>query len=75
MSRWRPNKTFQPATIDDDFAKLPMQPARVTSQHAETLEAVAFRSGVALTVLDGLVTDSTHGVPVKLLANRLGLLH
>jgi len=34
---------------------------------------VAFRSGAALTVLDQLVTDPRHGVPVKLLANRLAL--
>jgi hypothetical protein len=65
--------TFQPATVSNDLISLPKLPAWVTSGRAETLETVAFRSGVALTVLDGLVTDPTHGVPVKLLANRLGL--
>ena len=45
----------------------------VTSGRAETLETVAFRSGAALTVLDQLVGDPRHGVPAKLLANRLAL--
>ena len=34
---------------------------------------MAFRSGAALTVLDALVSDPAHGVPVMLLANRLSL--
>lgn len=34
---------------------------------------MAFRSGAALTVLAQLVADPGHGVPVKLLANRLAL--
>ena len=48
-------------------------PSWVTSGRAETVETVAFRSGAALTVLDPLVTDPRHGVPLKLLANRLAL--
>ena len=52
---------------------LPKLPAWVTSGRAETLETVAFRSGVALTVLDALLSDPAHGVPIKLLANRLAL--
>ena len=65
--------TYQPATISDDMSTLPQLPGWVTSGRAETLETVAFRSGAALTVLDQLVSDSRHGVPVKLLANRLAL--
>ena len=48
-------------------------PAWVTSSRTETLESVAFRSGAALTVLDQLISDPKHGVPRKLLANRLAL--
>ena len=65
--------TYQPATISDDLSTLPQLPGWVTSGRVETLEAVAFRSGAALTVLDQLVSDPTYGVPVKLLANRLAL--
>lgn len=65
--------TYQPTDISDDLDSLPKLPAWVTSQRAETHETVAFRSGVALTVLDALVSDPTHGVPVKLLGNRLAL--
>lgn len=65
--------TYQPATISDDLEILPKLPAWVTSKRAETLETVTFRSGAALIVLDGLVSDPRHGVPVKLLANRLAL--
>lgn len=65
--------TYQPATISDDLNTLPQLPGWVTSGRAETLETVAFRSGAALTVLDQLVGDPRHGVPVKLLANRLAL--
>ena len=65
--------TYQSAKISNDHNTLPQLPAWVTSGHAETLETVAFRSGAALTVLDQLANDPRHGVPVKLLANRLAL--
>lgn len=65
--------TYQPATIDDDLTNLSKLPAWVTSGRAETLETVAFRSGAVLTVLDQLINDPRHGVPVNLLANRLAL--
>lgn len=65
--------TYQPTAISDDLNSLPKLPAWVTSERAETFETVAFRSGAALTVLDALVSDPRHGVPVKLLANRLAL--
>ncbi|MEO3479973.1 DUF1403 family protein [Phaeobacter sp. CAU 1743] len=65
--------TYQPATISDDFSTLPQLPGWVTSGRVETLETVAFRSGAAITVLDQLVSDPRHGVPAKLLANRLAL--
>lgn len=65
--------TYQPTIIPDDLNTLPKLPGWVTSARAETLETVAFRSGVALTVLDELVGDPRHGVPLKLLANRLTL--
>ena len=57
----------------DSFDILPRLPTWVTSRRAETFESVAFRSGVALTVLDQLVSDPAYGVPVKLLANQLAL--
>ena len=65
--------TYQPATISDDLGNIPQLPGWVTSGRAETLETVAFRSGAALTVLDQLISDPGHGVPLKLLANRLAL--
>lgn len=65
--------TYQPATISDDLGNLPQLPSWVTSGRAETLETVAFRSGAAPTVLDQLISDPGHGVPLKLLANRLAL--
>lgn len=65
--------TYQSATITDDLNILPKLPGWVISGRAETLETVAFRSGAALTVLDQLIGDPRHGVPVKLLANRLSL--
>ncbi len=65
--------TYQPTAIDDDLSMLPKLPSWVTSGRAETPETVAFRSGAALTVLDSLVSDLAHGVPVKLLANWLAL--
>lgn len=65
--------TYQPAAHTDDQTILPQLPGWVTSGRAETLETVAFRSGAALTVLDELISDLRHGVPLKLLANRLAL--
>ena len=65
--------TYQPTAISDDLNNLPKLPGWVTSGRPETLETVAFRSGAALTVLDQLVSDPRHGVPVKLLANKLAL--
>ena len=65
--------TYQLTAVSDDQNSLPKLPGWVTSGRAETFETVAFRSGAALTVLDALVTDPNHGVPVKLLANRLAL--
>jgi hypothetical protein len=65
--------TYQHAAISDNPISLPTLPAWVTSDHAETLENVAFRSGGVLMVLDRLVTDKVLGVPVKLLAKRLAL--
>ena len=65
--------TYQSAPISNDLATLPQLPGWVTSAQAETLETVTFRSGAALTVLDQQVSDPRHGVPVKLLANRLAL--
>ena len=65
--------TYQPKAISNDQSTLPQLPGWVTSGRAETLETVAFRSGAALTVLDQLVSDPRHGVPVRLLANRLAL--
>ncbi|QEW24207.1 hypothetical protein LA6_006446 (plasmid) [Paracoccaceae bacterium] len=65
--------TYQPGALSNDPTTLPHLPGWVTSGRAEALESVAFRSGVALTVLDQLVGDPRHGVPVKLLANRLAL--
>jgi len=65
--------TYQPAPLSDDLNTLPKLPTWVTSGRAETLETVAFRSGAALTVLDQLVSDPAHHVPVKLLANSLAL--
>lgn len=65
--------TYQPTSISDDLTTLPKLPSWVTTARPETLETVAFRSGAALTVLDQLVSDPRHGVPVKLLANRSAL--
>ena len=65
--------TYQPAAISNDPSILPLLPVWVTSGRAETPEIVAFRSGAALVVLDQLVSEPRHGVPVKLLANRLAL--
>lgn len=65
--------TYQPTPISDDLITLPQLPSWITAGRAETLENVAFRSGAALMVLDQLLSDPTHGVPVRLLANRLAL--
>jgi len=65
--------TYQPAALSDDLNTLPKLPAWVTSTRPETLETVAFRSGAALSVLDQLVSDPKHDVPVKLLENHLAL--
>ncbi|WP_371228899.1 DUF1403 family protein [Roseovarius sp. 2305UL8-3] len=65
--------TYQPTAISDDLSTLPKLPTWVTSGRAETPETVTFRSGAALTVLDQLLSDPAHGLPVKLLANRLAL--
>jgi hypothetical protein len=65
--------TYQLTAIDDDSITLPKLPGWVTSGRAETLETVAFQSGAALLVLNQLLSDPIHGVPVKLLGNRLAL--
>lgn len=65
--------TYQPTALSNDLSSLPKLPGWVTSQRAETPETVAFRSGVALTVLDALVSDPRYGLPLKLLGNRLAL--
>lgn len=65
--------TYQPTAISEHLTKLPNLPGWVTSGRAETVDTVAFRSGAALTVLDQLLSDPAHGVPVKLLGNRLAL--
>lgn len=65
--------TYQPTSISDDLTTLPKLPSWVTTARPETFETVAFRSGAALTVLHQLLSDPFHGVPVKLLANRLAL--
>lgn len=65
--------TYARHGLIDDQETVPRMPSWVTSARPETLETVAFRSGAALTVLDQLVSVPRHGVPVKLLANRLAL--
>lgn len=65
--------TYHNTAISNDLNNLPKLPAWVTSGRVETPETVAFRSGAALTVLDALMSDPRHGVPVKLLANLLAL--
>lgn len=65
--------TYQLAAIDDNLNTLPKLPAWITSGRAETPETVAFRSGAALMVLDQLVSDTSQGVPLKLLTNRMAL--
>lgn len=65
--------TYARHELPDDCETLPRMPSWVTSQRAETLETVAFRSGAALMALDALVSDPRHGVPGMLLAKRLAL--
>lgn len=65
--------TSHPATVSDNLNILPKMPPWVTSGREDTFDSVTFRSGAALTVLDQLVSDPSHGVPVKLLANQLAL--
>lgn len=65
--------TYQPMDISDDLSTLPKLPGWVTSERAETLETVTFRSGAALTVLDQLVRNPAYGVPLQLMGNRLAL--
>ncbi len=65
--------TYHSTALSDDPIKLPRVPAWVTFGRPETFEAVAFRSGAALTVLDQLVSGPRQDVPLKLLANRLAL--
>jgi len=62
--------TAEPRTDPNDLPKLPSWAASTRSQTPENL---AFLAGSALAVLDSLVSDPTHGVPLKLLVNRLGL--
>ena len=57
----------------DNLETLPRIPSWVTSVRPETLEAVVFQSGAALTVLDQLVRNPSQGVPLELLANQLAL--
>ena len=54
-------------------AALPKLPSWAASGRPETPEMLAFRSGAALAALDRLVRDPGHGVPARLLANRLAL--
>jgi len=65
--------TYQAEHIFNGPNSLPNLPGWVTSGRAETPQTVAFRSGATLTVLDQLVSEPSKGVPLKLLANRLGL--
>ncbi len=65
--------TYARHELSDDTDTLPRMPSWVMSARPETPETVAFRSGAVLTVLDHLVSDPRHGVPLKLLANRLAL--
>ena len=48
-------------------------PRWVSATGADTPENLAFRAGAALAVLDHLVGDAAHGVPLRLLANQLAL--
>ena len=57
-------------SVDQNIHLLPRW---ISHSRGETPDSVAFTSGAALTVLDALVSDPAHGVPLKLLANRLAL--
>ena len=63
--------TYQLSAISKILSSLTKVSAWITSQHAETTESVALRSGTALTVINHLMTKPTCGVLVQLLANRL----
>lgn len=56
-----------------DIRTIHMLPRWVTSAQGEAVEIVAFQSGATLTVLDGLASDPSLLLPVKLLATRLAL--
>lgn len=62
-----------PPASPHEAAALPDLPSWAASGRAKTPEILAFRSGAALAALDRLVTDPGHGVPARLLANRLAL--
>lgn len=51
----------------------PKLPAWAGSGGAGTPESLAFRSGAALTILESLISEPEHAVPLRLLANRLAL--
>lgn len=57
--------SYHSHAISGDLRSLPKLPAWVTSGRTETLETVAFRSGAALTVLEALVSEPAHGVPLS----------
>lgn len=65
--------TYQHRNILDAPFSLPKLSNWVTSKRAETPATVAFQSGAVLTVLDALVVDPAHEVPVQLLGNQLAL--
>lgn len=65
--------TYQPTDLCDDTASLAKLPQWVTFRDAQTLAGVAFRSGAALAVLDNVITDPAHSVPLKLLGKKLAL--
>lgn len=52
---------------------LPLLPAWATTERPQTVESASFLAGATLTVLDGLLSDPAHGVPLELLASRLAL--
>ncbi len=54
-------------------AGLPSLPAWVATGTAQATGSTAFLAGAALAVLDALVTDPAHGVPLRLLGARLAL--
>ena len=62
---------FRPA--HDLSGNLPLLPAWATTERAQTVESASFLAGATLTVLDSLLSDPAHGVPLELLASRLAL--